>query len=190
MGRTVLKTCVVAAAVAGLGWAGVSLWQTSSRPRGGIGPAFGGRHQVLVGGTVNLDGRSLEGAIVSFVPEDGSDLIARGKTASAGRFYLSTENSPGAVPGRYRVVVHKNVRGEFPAEPVSRDQGEKDSSSSDEKSGRQGPERKRAETTIVQGIAFHSVVPERYCRPDSTPLRFTVSGDPEKNDFKIELTSK
>jgi hypothetical protein len=60
-----------------------------------------------VSGTVTLDGKTIDGAIVLFRSESAG-LTANGRTDAQGRFTLSTyENGDGAVPGTYTVSVSK-----------------------------------------------------------------------------------
>lgn len=60
-----------------------------------------------VTGTVTLDGKAVEGALVTFVPSDGQK-VAIGSTNADGQYKLSTFNpSDGAQPGNYKITVTK-----------------------------------------------------------------------------------
>lgn len=60
-------------------------------------------------GTVTFNGAAVEGATVSYVPEEETTgKGASGVTDAAGKYTLSTfANGDGAVPGRYQVTVVK-----------------------------------------------------------------------------------
>lgn len=58
-------------------------------------------------GVVQHQQRPVEGATVLFAPQDNGQA-ATGRTDAAGRFRLRTfESGDGAVPGVYKVVIHK-----------------------------------------------------------------------------------
>src|SRR5262245_26780612 len=61
---------------------------------------------VPVSGKVTYKGAPVEGAIVTFVPE-GSGRTATATTRASGVFSLTTVDSPGAMPGKYKVTVDK-----------------------------------------------------------------------------------
>jgi hypothetical protein len=67
----------------------------------------GGKDRLVkLEGVVTLDGEPVEGAIVSFLPDEGAGRFASGTTTKDGSFRLTT-NRPddGALPGNYRVTV-------------------------------------------------------------------------------------
>jgi hypothetical protein len=71
------------------------------------GLGCGGKDQLVrLEGIVTLDGEPVEGAIVSFLPDEAGGRFASGTTAKDGSFRLTT-NKPddGALPGDYRVTV-------------------------------------------------------------------------------------
>ena len=69
---------------------------------------------VAVSGTVTLDGKPLEGAILSFLPDatnekpqtDGGDV-----TGAGGAFVAKYRNRDGLAPGKYRVTVSRPGEG-------------------------------------------------------------------------------
>jgi hypothetical protein len=61
---------------------------------------------VPVSGKVTYKGAPVEGAILTFVPE-GSGRTATATTRAGGVFSLTTVDSPGAMPGKYKVTVDK-----------------------------------------------------------------------------------
>ncbi len=68
----------------------------------------GSGNTVKVQGKVTLDGAPLEGAGVTFIPEDPKIQVASGVTGSDGTFRLTTYNfGDGALPGDYRVTITK-----------------------------------------------------------------------------------
>jgi hypothetical protein len=70
------------------------------------------RKMVKVQGKVLLDGQPVEGATVSFQPDEESGPPASGLTGSDGVFRLTTHTSgDGARPGNYKVVITKTSTG-------------------------------------------------------------------------------
>ncbi len=61
---------------------------------------------VPAGGKVTYKGAPVEGAIVTFVPEEAG-RTATATTAVGGVFSLTTVDSTGAMPGKYKVTVDK-----------------------------------------------------------------------------------
>jgi hypothetical protein len=61
---------------------------------------------VPVSGKVTYKGAPVEGAIVTFVPE-GTGRTATATTTAGGVFSLTTVDSSGALPGKYKVMVDK-----------------------------------------------------------------------------------
>ena len=61
---------------------------------------------VPVSGKVTYEGASVEGAIVTFVPE-GNGRTATATTRAGGAFSLTTVDASGAMPGKYKVTVDK-----------------------------------------------------------------------------------
>jgi hypothetical protein len=71
---------------------------------------------VPVSGTVTLDGKALEGANVTFVPETKEGFKgAIGRSDASGKYELNTDvgggkSSKGAIPGKYRITVSRLVK--------------------------------------------------------------------------------
>ena len=65
----------------------------------------------VVKGTVTLDGSTVEGATVNYIPVDKTGLPAVGFTDAQGKYALtatdSIEGGTGTKPGKYRVTVRK-----------------------------------------------------------------------------------
>lgn len=61
---------------------------------------------VPVSGTVTYNGKPVEGANVTFMPETGP--IGTGTTDASGKYTLTTEGKPGAVVGKHGVMINKS----------------------------------------------------------------------------------
>jgi hypothetical protein len=86
----------------------------------GSGCGGGGVKLTKVDGKVTLDGSPLEGANITFVPEDNNGPLATGVTGSDGSYRLTTYNTgDGAVAGKYKVTIIRKVEGEQGAPKLS-----------------------------------------------------------------------
>jgi hypothetical protein len=122
-----------------------------------------------VEGTVLLDGQPLVGASIQFVPQ-GAGKQATGETDKNGAFTMSTDKPrDGVVPGEYKVVVSPPVGQPDPTQYASADEAMA--------AAAKAPARK------ASGPAF----PQKYTRPDQTPLTQTV---PVKEKLRLDLKSK
>jgi hypothetical protein len=130
---------------------------------------------VKVQGTVTLDGKPLEGATVSFVPEEGAGPPASGLTGSDGVFRLTTRTSgDGAQPGQYKVTISKSsavVETPPPADPKAMADAMKDF---------QAKHAKGVTTTKTAGV------PPQYADVKKTPLKCQV---PPDGPVQFELRS-
>lgn len=78
-----------------------------------------------VSGTVTLNGKPLEGAVVQFFPDASNKegLPAEDKTGPEGNYKIMTNGRSGVVPGKYRVMVSKApeasaaIAGQFQDDP-------------------------------------------------------------------------
>jgi hypothetical protein len=116
------------------------------------------------GGVVTLDGKPLEGAVVSF-QAPGAKYWAEGRTDAAGRYALFTfVAGDGALPGTYGVVITKY---EDPATV---------------------PESRRERPDYVP----RNLLPARYAATDTSGFSATVAAarGPEANRFDLNLQSK
>jgi len=90
-----------------------------------VGCGESGPDLVPVTGTVTLNGKHLEGAVVSFQPEASmlGALPAEDVTGPDGNYKALTKGRSGVMPGKYKVVVSKSlidmtkVRPEFKDDP-------------------------------------------------------------------------
>ena len=127
----------------------------------------GGPNTKSVSGTVTLDGKPLADATIQFVP-DGAGRDATGQTDKNGYFSMSTfKPGDGVVAGNYKVVI---------APPL----GEVDKTVY----GTAGDAMNAAAVKPVTKKA--SSFPEKYRRPDLTPLTQEV---PAKGKVSFELKS-
>ena len=140
----------------------------------------GRRAPVPVSGTVTLDGRPVEGATVTFhlIGDDKEGRLAIGQTDKTGTFQLKTGNENGVRPGKYKVVIAKNVLvnsklkvPDFPDTPEGRNQ--RDHFLLKHFGDDQPPSR--------------NVLPERYGDLKTTPLTCKV---PDDSPVRFPLTSK
>ena len=138
------------------------------------------RTPVPVSGTVTLDGRPVEGAIVTFHPlgDDKESRPATGQTDKTGTFQLKAGNEDGIRPGEYKVVIIKNVLTDtklkipdFPDTPEGRNQ--RDHFLWKQFGDDQPP--------------YKNVLPDRYGDLKTTPLTCKVPGD---GPLHFPLTSK
>ena len=138
-------------------------------------------------GTVLLDDQPLADATVVFIPQDHS-YGATARTDDSGRFQLQTfETADGAVPGTFQVTVRKfEMEGVAPGQ--FDDPNASDDGGDDDDDGGNGMPRGGDETeapTVVE----KSLIPERYGKPGTSELVFTVSEGAD-NDFVLELVGR
>jgi hypothetical protein len=130
----------------------------------------GGKDRLVkLEGMVTLDNEPVEGAIVSFLPDESGGRFAHGITAKDGSFRLTTyKQDDGALPGDYRVTVTL-----IPSD----DEGEgKEEPAADEKT-RDGKDMMAAMVRIAaarQKALEKSPIPAIYRDGGQTPLRQIV----------------
>jgi hypothetical protein len=130
----------------------------------------GGSRTSAVVGVVLLDGKPLEGAAIQFVPQ-GTGRDATGETDKNGEFTMSTyEPRDGVVPGDYKVVIAPPVAKADPTPYASAEEAMAAAAKAPPPKKAAGPQ-----------------LPEKYTRPDLTPLTQTV---PVKEKLKFDLKSK
>lgn len=145
-----------------VGWSGLLL----------VAGGCGSGDMIPVEGVVTLDGQPLEGAAVSFVP-DQTGRPAQGETDAAGKFKLSTAAAgQGVVPGKYKVGVSKM---EKPAGAGG--------ASPDGKVQLSGPPTGKGPPPIPK-----SLVPGKYVNPNTSEITVVVEIGMEA--VQIELKSK
>jgi hypothetical protein len=122
-----------------------------------------------VTGTVTLDGKPLAGAAIQFVPQ-GAGRDATGETDKNGHFAMSTfKPGDGVLPGTYKVTI---------APPT----GEVDKATYATAEDAMNAGSKSAAKNAKKASSF----PEKYTRPDLTPLTQEV---PATGKVTFELKS-
>ena len=132
----------------------------------GLAGCGGGSKTSPVSGVVLLDGKPVADATVQFVPQEkGRD--ATGQTDKSGEFAMTTFKSrDGVVPGEYKVVISPPTGvADTKAYTTSED----------------------AMLAAKPQAKIDSGFPQKYTRPDQTPLTQSV---PTKGSVRFELKSK
>ena len=124
---------------------------------------------VPAGGVVTWSDKPVEGAQVMFLRDSQQGPAAIGVSDQDGRFELTTGESPGAVPGQYRVTVVKDNSAELGI-PDPLPEGVT-----------------RTEYVRTHNLVLRPLLPVQYADFQQTPLRFEVSADTQKNDYAINL---
>jgi hypothetical protein len=133
-----------------------------------------------VEGIVMLDGKPLEGATVTFVPEGGRGRSASGLTGSDGVFHLTTFNTgDGALPGTYKVTVtlHEALAG-----AGTTDTGDREAM----KNMMMDAMKKKKGETAAKSKPKPSPIPKAYHEVRTTPLKYEV---PAQGRLTVELRS-
>ncbi len=151
-----------------------------SREEGGRAPKL-----AVVDGTVTYKGRPLVGATVTFIPESGP--LALSITDFDGKFKLATGTLAGAAVGPAKVTVSAAAPGQ------SGGSGGVDlSKTPTNPADSEAYFKKAAEMQMAQGQGGaestqpKSLIPEKYSRPETSGLTFTVKSD-GSNHYPIEL---
>jgi hypothetical protein len=126
------------------------------------GAGCGGAKRVPVEGVVTLDGKPVEGAAVTFMPEGDKGTTAVGQTEAGGVFRLID----GAWPGSYKVLVTKT----------------EDTALARLKAEAPDPAAAEREyyKTLRTSPPMRSLLPAVYGDSAQTPLRWAVPGDGKK----------
>jgi hypothetical protein len=143
----------------------------------GAGAGCGKGSLTKMEGTVTLDDKPLSGALIQFVPEDGTGSPATATTGTDGSFRLTTRSTgDGALPGDYRVMVTMPDESSGPAAgQMSGDPNERM-----EAMKKFTLERKKSDPNKKPAI------PASYGDPKKTPLRQRV---PAEGKVVIALNS-
>jgi len=130
-------------------------------PLGGCG----GRGLVPASGKLEIDGKPLGSAVITLLPDGKNLQPAVGRSADDGSFVLKTGNDPGALPGRYKVLIAKD-------EPAP--QGKPPERSEPKMIANADP-RELAETMeSLSRFPVRSLIPELYASPATTTLSCEV----------------
>ena len=84
----------------------------------GCGPA--GVPVVHVTGKVTFDGNLIDGAMITFIPNEPEGRTASGTTDENGEFLIMTQGATkaGCLPGSYRVIISKHIDVDEQGNPV------------------------------------------------------------------------
>ena len=142
-----------------------------------LGTGCSGRKPVSV--IVTLDGKAVEGATVTLIPETGGAAGAAGFTGSDGTATLDTPKKEGVLPGTYKVLVTKTKASS--SGPVGLPK-EGDAKMSKEEMNQ------RQEQMMGAGKGEKSELPEGYDNLTKTSLKLTIPLT--SSPAPIELKSK
>lgn len=133
----------------------------------GCGPS--GPTLMAVKGTVFYQGKPVPKASINIMCENGPSAIAQAD--DLGQFIAYTDGQPGVVVGKAKVMVAVTK--------MIGDPGPMDGT----------PEAAAKFSQMVNSgqIRYESAVPAKYAQLKTTTLEITVTDDPSKNDFKLEL---
>lgn len=171
----------------------LSLFSVSLCLLAGCGPSL-----KPVTGSVQLDGKAVGGANVTFVSTDGK-YTAEGTTDDAGNFTLSCTAGQGAFPGEYKVVVTKypKVTGGVPGENdksiIDQMKKEMDKGKTGSGTGTPMPKGMKGAPMMPPGMGgmstsgVKSELPEVYSTSEKTPLTAKV---PSEGAVQLQLKSK
>jgi len=144
-----------------------------------------GNRLVRVKGVVTMDGKPLESAMVTFMPEGSKGQSASGFTQADGSFTLSTiagnRNGEGVWPGTYKAIVD---RSDFPAPglpggpPVP--EGITEDADLFKWQAKVQAEQRKKKSPWAK-------VPVKYARVNTTPFQFKV---PPDTFVRLELKSE
>jgi hypothetical protein len=150
------------------------------------GTGCGGKDRpVKVEGTVTLNGKPVDSAMVLFHPVDGLGHAATGFTDSDGVYHLTTYiPRDGALPGEYKIVVRREKgKVEWPPEGLEAMNPENKGKAPPVDGGFYKKSRMMPPRRKVDWFAL----PEVYGKEASTPLRCHV---PPDGRVDLELSSK
>ena len=152
----------------------------------GCGP--GGPKLYKAGGTVTYNNAPVEGAMVTFLYDDGN--FANGSTDAAGKFQLVYVGRPGgAALGKCKVGVTKAAAATSaspgaPATTAKPKTEEEWKAEMARKEAEVNNLKKKMETPVAPP---KDLLPAKYADPNTSGLTFEVKADEAQNDFKIDL---
>ena len=137
-------------------------------------------------GTVTFDGKPVDGAQVTFVPQQGAPCL--GTTDGAGKYTMTTRGKPGVPAGSYSVTVTK-ISGATTTEGT---QGGGAPAQTDEDRLRQMNESMANIGSQMQEAAKNAneqkpLLPHKYSLPEGSGLSAIVTTDASKNVFDFAL---
>jgi hypothetical protein len=134
-----------------------------------------GSGTVPVNGTLTIDGQPASNLIITLVPVDSTKPVATGNVSS-GSFTLfsGTAGDPGAVPGKYKVVLQAAVAASSQEEAKARYAGQS-------KAGGKGGGTAAPQETVSMPFA------ERYASSATSDKEVEITSG--KNDLTIDVSS-
>ena len=141
---------------------------------GGCGPAE--LPVIKVTGKVLFEGIPVEGAMVTFVPNELNGRGASGMTDKNGEFLILTQGATksGCLPGSYRVIVSKHIDVDERGNPVK-------------PSNKPPPSFADPSAPPQKRPVSKSVLPDKYGKVETSGLTADVTKQ-EQNAFVFELT--
>jgi hypothetical protein len=132
----------------------------------------GGISVSTVTGEVIYNGKPVENALISFVPQSPNGRGASGQSESNGTFILLTQGATknGVIPGSYKILVSKITEIDESGNEVKR-----------QVTGGFDPNNMQEQKMYPQ----KNLLPEKYAKEETTDLTATV--EKKKNHFKLEL---
>ena len=134
----------------------------------------------LIKGTVTFNGAPVKGAVVAFVPTDGTGIGAGGSTDEAGLYTLTADNAlvpgSGTKPGKYKVTVKKT---EAAVDPDRQDL----------ESGKITEDEFMKRLAERKPIRPKNLLPGAYADAKTTPLEVTVE-DKKENVIDLLIEGK
>jgi hypothetical protein len=126
-----------------------------------------------VTGTITYQGKPVENALVSFVPESPESRGASAMTESNGQFIVVAQGAKenGAMAGEYKIIVTKLIEIDDSGNEVIR-----------KPVGEYNPNNEQVEIRYEQ----KNLLPEKYAKRETTDLKVTV--EKKKNHFNLVLT--
>jgi hypothetical protein len=127
----------------------------------------GGGKEYPVSGVVTLDGNPVANATVRFFPDEGTDPMSSGYalTGTDGKFVVTGGKNPkGLAAGRYKVTVSKT-----PPQTASSEEGA---------------------GAVVEGPGLKDEFPPIYSNPTQTILSYSVTGDGQPIEIKLDSKRK
>ncbi|MCI0699968.1 MAG: carboxypeptidase-like regulatory domain-containing protein [Planctomycetia bacterium] len=127
----------------------------------------GGGPELPVSGIVTLDGKPMANVTVRFFPDTDTDPTSSGyaETGTDGKFVITSgKGKQGLVAGRYKVTVSK---------------GKAQTVSSEEGAG-----------AVIEGLDIKDEFPPCYSDPAQTILAFSVTGDGQPIEIKLDSKKK
>jgi len=149
-----------------------------------------GPRLAAAGGIVKFKGSPLAGATVTLVSSE-KGTIATGVSDAEGKFNLTTAGSNGAPVGTCKVSVTAAGEGQaVPADARAALDPSKRPSTPDEAKAMMQKQNDAMKTSMMDAgkKKAKSAIPDKYMKADTSGLTVTVTDDPSKNQFTLDLS--